>query len=136
MPFCAKDSSGNMTYTIEFHALYSRGRKTRISMFLKQFCLQIMLSASERALEQLQRGLQRGPDQQPGKLARPDPNHRLLAYTNRARRTARQTLLTATMSLESFMPARCWIAPEMPTAIYSSGATTLPVWPTCNELSA
>ena len=27
------------------------------------------------------------------------------------------------MTLESFMPARCWIAPEMPTAIYSWVAT-------------
>ena len=36
----------------------------------------------------------------------------------------------ATMTLLSFMPARCWIAPEMPTATYRSGATTLPVWPT------
>src|SRR5881628_1293786 len=28
------------------------------------------------------------------------------------------------------MPARCWIAPEMPTAIYRVGLTVLPVWPT------
>lgn len=54
------------------------------------------------------------------------------------------------------MPARCWIAPEIPTATYlddchisleylssnnlsathNSGATTLPVCPTCSELSA
>ena len=33
----------------------------------------------------------------------------------------------------SFMPARCWIAPEMPTAMYSCGATILPVWPTCQS---
>lgn len=46
------------------------------------------------------------------------------------------TLLTATMSFESFMPAKCWIAPEMPNAMYSSGATTFPVCPTCSELSA
>ncbi|MCY1298819.1 hypothetical protein D9M68_774760 [compost metagenome] len=40
-------------------------------------------------------------------------------------------MLIATMTLESFMPARCWMAPEMPTAMYSCGATILPVWPTC-----
>jgi hypothetical protein len=40
-------------------------------------------------------------------------------------------LLIATITFESFMPARCWIAPEIPTAMYSSGATILPVWPTC-----
>ena len=39
----------------------------------------------------------------------------------------------ATMHFESFMPARCCMAPEMPTAIYKSGATTLPVWPTCTS---
>src|SRR4051812_476930 len=30
------------------------------------------------------------------------------------------------------MPARCWIAPEMPTARYSCGDTVLPVCPTWN----
>ena len=39
-------------------------------------------------------------------------------------------LLIATMTLESFIPAKCWIAPEIPTAIYNSGATTFPVYPT------
>ena len=29
---------------------------------------------------------------------------------------ASSSLLIATMIFESFMPARCWIAPEMPTA--------------------
>ena len=28
------------------------------------------------------------------------------------------------------MPAKCWMAPEMPMAKYTSGATILPVWPT------
>ena len=46
------------------------------------------------------------------------------------------TLLMATMSFESFIPARCWMAPEIPIATYNSGATTLPVCPTCKELSA
>ena len=32
----------------------------------------------------------------------------------------------------SFIPARCWIAPEMPTAMYRSGATILPVCPICD----
>lgn len=35
--------------------------------------------------------------------------------------------LIATIHLESFMPAKCWMAPEMPRAMYSCGATTLPV---------
>src|SRR3990170_2841295 len=39
----------------------------------------------------------------------------------------------ATITLDPFMPARCWMAPEMPAAMYSSGATTLPVWPTCQS---
>ena len=30
---------------------------------------------------------------------------------------ASSSLLMATMTLESFMPARCWIAPEMPQAM-------------------
>ncbi len=30
---------------------------------------------------------------------------------------ASSSLLMATMALESFIPARCWMAPEMPTAI-------------------
>mmetsp|Transcript_11714 Transcript_11714/g.43657 ORF Transcript_11714/g.43657 Transcript_11714/m.43657 type:complete len:205 (+) Transcript_11714:230-844(+) len=47
---------------------------------------------------------------------------------------ASASLLIATMVLESFIPLRCWIAPLMPTAMYRSGATTLPVWPTCNSL--
>ena len=33
----------------------------------------------------------------------------------------------ADATLLSFIPAKCWIAPEMPTAMYRSGATTLPV---------
>uniref|UniRef100_A0A6B0UYC6 Putative secreted protein n=1 Tax=Ixodes ricinus TaxID=34613 RepID=A0A6B0UYC6_IXORI len=44
------------------------------------------------------------------------------------------SLLMATIVLESFMPARCWMAPEIPTATYSSGATILPVCPTCMSL--
>ena len=36
----------------------------------------------------------------------------------------------ATIVFEVCMPARCWIAPEMPTAMYSCGETVLPVWPT------
>ena len=33
----------------------------------------------------------------------------------------------------SLIPVRCWIAPLMPTAMYSSGAMILPVWPTCSS---
>src|SRR6266851_4596265 len=47
---------------------------------------------------------------------------------------ASASLLMATMVFEPFMPARCWMAPEMPAAMYSCGATTLPVWPTCRSL--
>src|SRR4051794_29575333 len=39
------------------------------------------------------------------------------------------SLLTATIVLEVCIPARCWIAPEMPAATYSCGETVLPVWP-------
>src|SRR5438270_3867 len=34
------------------------------------------------------------------------------------------------MTLEVRIPARCWIAPEMPTATYNVGLTVLPVCPT------
>lgn len=47
---------------------------------------------------------------------------------------ASASLLTATITLESLMPARCCIAPETPNAIYSSGATILPVWPTWQKI--
>ena len=43
-------------------------------------------------------------------------------------------MFIATITFESFIPAKCWTAPEIPTAIYNSGATTLPVCPTCNSL--
>ena len=43
---------------------------------------------------------------------------------------ASSSLLTATIVFEVCMPARCWIAPEMPAATYSCGETVLPVWPT------
>ena len=36
------------------------------------------------------------------------------------------------MTFDVRIPARCWIAPEMPTATYSVGLTVLPVWPTCS----
>src|SRR6185437_12581094 len=41
------------------------------------------------------------------------------------------SLLIATMFSELCMPTLCWIAPEMPAARYSFGATVLPVWPIC-----
>src|SRR2546429_8305107 len=40
------------------------------------------------------------------------------------------SLLIATMTFDVRMPARCWIAPEIPTATYSVGETVFPVWPT------
>src|SRR6266508_358053 len=45
---------------------------------------------------------------------------------------ASPSLLTATIVLDVCMPARCWIAPEMPSATYNCGETVLPVWPTWN----
>jgi hypothetical protein len=36
-------------------------------------------------------------------------------------------LLMATMVLEVCIPARCWMAPEIPVAMYSCGETLLPV---------
>ena len=39
------------------------------------------------------------------------------------------SLLMATMVRASLMPVRCWIAPEMPMAMYISGEMILPVWP-------
>jgi hypothetical protein len=43
-----------------------------------------------------------------------------------------RVLLIAMMVLEVCMPARCCIAPEIPTAMYSCGLTVLPVCPTWN----
>ena len=37
------------------------------------------------------------------------------------------------MFSELCMPTLCWIAPEIPAARYSFGATVLPVWPICVE---
>ena len=49
---------------------------------------------------------------------------------------ASPSLLIAAMTLLSFIPARCWMAPEMPAHRYSCGATFFPVCPTCRLLSA
>ena len=76
-------------------------------------------------LELLHLGDERGdglaPRSRPGRSRRP------------GRWAPRRSLLMATMTFEPFMPARCWMAPEMATAMYSCGATTLPVWPTCRS---
>src|SRR5215467_9087753 len=42
------------------------------------------------------------------------------------------SLFTTMIVFDVCMPARCWMAPEMPTATYSCGETVLPVWPTWN----
>src|SRR4026207_298140 len=42
---------------------------------------------------------------------------------------ASASLLIATIVREPFMPTRCWIAPEMPSATYSLGATVCPELP-------
>src|ERR1700754_2357136 len=46
---------------------------------------------------------------------------------------ASPSLLMATIVPASLMPVRCWMAPEIPMAMYSSGAMILPVWPTCSS---
>src|SRR5689334_16873802 len=43
------------------------------------------------------------------------------------------SMLMAAMTLESDIPARCWLAPRIATARYKPGATFLPVWPTCHD---
>src|SRR5437588_926983 len=43
---------------------------------------------------------------------------------------ASRSLLMATMFLDPFIPTMCWVAPEMPQAMYTVGLTVLPVWPT------
>ena len=40
------------------------------------------------------------------------------------------------MVLLSFIPLKCWMAPDTPTAMYKFGATTLPVCPTCKSFAA
>ena len=40
------------------------------------------------------------------------------------------SVLMAMILLDLSMPARCWMAPEMPAAIYRRGRTVSPVWPT------
>lgn len=49
---------------------------------------------------------------------------------------ASASLLIATINLLSFIPAKCWIAPDIPTHKYSCGATFFPVWPIWRLLSA
>ena len=49
----------------------------------------------------------------------------------RSRRSgASWSLLMAMMFLAPFMPTMCWVAPEIPAAMYTVGLTVLPVWPT------
>ena len=43
---------------------------------------------------------------------------------------ANLSLLMAMMKSDSSIPARCWMAPEIPIAKYKSGRTVLPVCPT------
>ncbi|MDO5861613.1 MAG: hypothetical protein Q4Q58_02275 [Thermoplasmata archaeon] len=42
--------------------------------------------------------------------------------------------MTATTLPAPIMPARCWTAPEIPNAMYRSGATVFPDIPTCFDL--
>src|SRR5690606_26265065 len=37
-----------------------------------------------------------------------------------------------TMVFDALTPAKCWMAPEIPIAIYRLGLTAMPVWPTCS----
>src|SRR5215475_11168358 len=43
------------------------------------------------------------------------------------------SMLIAAMFFASEMPAICWLAPRIATAMYKPGATFLPVWPTCQD---
>jgi hypothetical protein len=68
---------------------------------------------------------------------------RVLACADTRRKTTQhaprvvQTMQTNTQQAQrAFMPARCWMAPEMPAAMYSFGAMILPVWPTCASAGA
>ena len=45
------------------------------------------------------------------------------------------SLLIAMMYPDSSIPAKCWIAPEIPHATYDSGRTVLPVSPTWMQWS-
>src|SRR2546425_304149 len=47
--------------------------------------------------------------------------------------SASGSLFTATITLLDVIPARCWIAPEIPSATYRSGVTVFPVCPTCSS---
>ena len=40
------------------------------------------------------------------------------------------SLLIAIIKSDVFIPARCWIEPEIPIAIYNFGDTVLPLRPT------
>src|ERR1039458_1045540 len=46
------------------------------------------------------------------------------------------SLLIAITALDPFMPTRCWIAPEMPTAMYTLGETVWPELPTWRSLGS
>ena len=46
---------------------------------------------------------------------------------------ASPSLLIATIRLAPFIPTTCCVAPLIPTAMYTSGLTVLPVWPTWYE---
>ncbi len=42
------------------------------------------------------------------------------------------SLLIATITFDELTPAKCWIAPEIPIAIYKFGLIVIPVCPTCS----
>src|SRR5229473_4397867 len=46
---------------------------------------------------------------------------------------ASASALMARMRLAPLQPAMCWVAPEIPQAMYRSGAILVPVWPTWSE---
>lgn len=48
---------------------------------------------------------------------------------------APSSLFTAMIRSDSSIPAKCWMAPEIPNARYNSGRTVLPVCPTCWDFS-
>src|SRR5690606_11416274 len=51
-------------------------------------------------------------------------------YVARCIMGASGSVFTARITVESMHPTQCWVAPLMPHAMYSSGATFVPVRPT------
>src|SRR5882762_948983 len=61
----------------------------------------------------------------------------MMPYLATLKIEAFESVLTATTVSTCFIPARCWIAPEIPIAMYSLQLTAvLPDWPTCRDFGS